>query len=85
MPIHDFRCAQGHVTESLVKIGVKEIQCPECGKAAELKFLTPPKLDWQGIGAQANASPEFISRFEKAHKERRKQEEAYTKDFYYTK
>lgn len=31
MPLHDFRCPQGHVTEQFVEQGVKWINCPKCG------------------------------------------------------
>ena len=71
----DFRCPAGHVHEALVKRGVKEHECPECGDQAQQVWITPPSLDWAGMAMGENAGPEFISRFEKSHKKRREQEE----------
>lgn len=74
--IHDFKCDHcGTVTERYIDNTVRVIDCPECGKSAYRAFLTAPKLDWSGIGAQASASPEFIDRFEKAHKQQKAIEE----------
>lgn len=75
MPIHDFRCPAGHVSELLVKSDVTVVECPECGNLAELKFLVAPKLDWMSMAQGENAGPEFIARFDRAHKQRREQEQ----------
>lgn len=75
MPMFDFRCPDGHVHEALVKVGVNEHVCPECGKTAKQVWLTAPKLDWTGMAMGENAGPEFIARFEKSRKQRREQEE----------
>lgn len=80
MPIHDFRCPDGHVHEALVKHGVNERVCPDCGKQAEKKFLTAPKLDWMGMAQGENAGPEFVARFDKAHKKRREQEQNHKRE-----
>ena len=78
MPAYDFRCTNGHTYEGRCSYEDRNSQvCPECDEPAKLVFLTAPNLDWMGIGAQANASPEFIDRFEKAHKQRAKQENDY--------
>ncbi len=70
MPIHDFRCTEcENVHDELVKMDVKVHSCPECHATSQLVFLTPPKIDWGRMGAQANVSPEFIDRFEKVHRE----------------
>lgn len=43
MPVHDFRCQQGHVTECMVGHGVNWIYCPQCRVAkAEKVFLRAP-------------------------------------------
>ena len=41
MPLHDFRCERGHVTEELVAQGVDEITC-SCYLPATKVFLTAP-------------------------------------------
>ena len=76
MPLYDFRCPDGHVHEAIVPYTERhKHECPECGKQAELVWLTTPKLDWSGMAMGPNAGPEFIDRFEKSHKKRREQEE----------
>jgi putative FmdB family regulatory protein len=77
MPIHDFRCPDGHVHDALVKLGVKEQLCPACGKTAEQVFLKAPQLDWSNMAMGANAGPEFIDRFDRSRKQRREQEKAH--------
>lgn len=78
MPIYDFQCPAGHVHEALVPYeDRKSHECPECGDTAKQVWLTAPKLDWMGMAQGANAGPEFIDRFEKAHKQRAKQEKDY--------
>lgn len=75
MIIHDFECeACGMVVEKFVDSSTKTISC-ECGGTAHRVFLVAPKLDWSGIGAQASASPEFIDKFEKSHKQQQRIEE----------
>lgn len=80
MPVFDFRCPEGHVHDALVKAGVKEQVCPECGETAKQVWLSAPKLDWAGMAMGENAGPEFIARFEKSHKKRREQEERTLKE-----
>lgn len=74
--LHDYRCDHcSTVTERFIDSDVRVIECPECGKNAYRVFLSAPKLDWMGMGAQKHASPEFIDRFEKAHKQQKAIEE----------
>ena len=85
MPTHDFQCGKCDAVSTLIvrweETGEWKTQpCTECNAPATLIFRQAPKIDWMGIGAQENASPEFIRKFEKAHKERRQQEEAHTKE-----
>jgi len=43
MPIHDFKCLRGHVTERFVEHGVDAIDCPVCqGIQATKVFLKAP-------------------------------------------
>lgn len=77
MPIHDFRCANGHITEQLVKSDVTRIQCPVCatGTLANRVFLTAPRVDWLALGASRHASPEAVERWDRMHKEQKAKEE----------
>jgi putative FmdB family regulatory protein len=37
MPMYEFKCQEGTVTEKFVKMGTKEIKCPKChGKAKKI-------------------------------------------------
>lgn len=81
MPIHDFRCTHcGTVHEALVKWNDTERDCPECGKVAVRVFLSAPKLDVLGMGAQKNVSPEFQDRFDKLHRDQKAKEEKSLKE-----
>jgi putative FmdB family regulatory protein len=35
MPVYEFECPEGKVTEKLVPMGTKHIRCPECGRKAK--------------------------------------------------
>ncbi len=80
MPLYDFRCANGHVSEHLVPVGTSEVDCPECGEPAKQVWLTAPKLDWAGMAQGPNAGPEFIDRFEKSRKQRAKAEQKHKEE-----
>ena len=69
MPLYDFECESGHVTEDMVKSTIKEIPCPTCGQPANRVWLKAPDFDWGAMGAQRNVSPEFTERFERVHKQ----------------
>lgn len=80
MPIHDFRCINGHVSDHLVRQGVALVDCPFCDEKAEMVFLTPPKLDWAGMAQGENAGPEFVDRFERSRRERVNLEQQHVKE-----
>lgn len=42
MPLHDFMCSQGHVTEQFVGHGVNGIACPACWGSAYKVFTCAP-------------------------------------------
>jgi putative FmdB family regulatory protein len=44
MPIYDFRCADGHVTERVRTIDTAAIACPECGENAERLVGAPSMI-----------------------------------------
>ena len=35
MPIYEFKCPNGKITEKLVKRGTKKIRCPKCHQNAQ--------------------------------------------------
>lgn len=35
MPIYEFKCPNGTITEKFVKMGTKAIRCPKCHKKAD--------------------------------------------------
>lgn len=41
MPLYDFRCADGHVTEALVARGVAVAPCRDCGEEAQRVAVSP--------------------------------------------
>lgn len=75
MPLFDFRCAAGHVTEALAHSSCDSISCEECGELAHKVLLRPPKIGWLQMGYQRDASPEAISRFDKMHRKQKAKDE----------
>lgn len=53
MPVYEFECPDGTVTERLVKIGTREIRCPECGQQAK-KILSQCTFALKGGGWYAD-------------------------------
>lgn len=77
MPLHDFKCANGHVHEELLSIHWKSeesMPCTECDKPSFRVFLTPPRIDWAGMAQGDNAGPEFVARFDKVHQDKAEKE-----------
>jgi len=35
MPIYEFKCPNGKISEKFVKLGTREIKCPKCRRKAE--------------------------------------------------
>jgi hypothetical protein len=75
-----YKCGSGHYHDAFVKNTVQEHECPDCGEVAKRVVRHAPKLDWLGIGASKNASPEFIDRWDKMHKDRKAHEERIEKE-----
>jgi putative FmdB family regulatory protein len=40
MPIYEFKCPNGTITEEIVKMNTKEIRCPKCHQKA-YKIISP--------------------------------------------
>jgi len=53
MPVYEFECPKGTVTERLVSLGTKSISCPCCHKRAK-KILSLCSFDLKGGGWYAD-------------------------------
>ena len=53
MPMYEFKCQEGTVTEKFVKMGTKEINCPKCHKKAK-KIISPCRFELKGGGWYAD-------------------------------
>ena len=49
MPVYEFKCPEGTITEKFVKMGTKQIECPKCRKKAK-KILSPCTFSLKGGG-----------------------------------
>jgi putative FmdB family regulatory protein len=49
MPLYDFKCPNGHVTEKLAPATVKNVPCPKCDRSArrvEISLPAGPNSTW---------------------------------------
>lgn len=77
---YSFKCHTcGHYHDAFVKRGTRP-HCPDCNGETKQVIRYAPKLDYLGMGAQKNAGPEFIDRFEKMHKDRKAHEDRKDRD-----
>ena len=53
MPVYEFECADGHITEELVPMGTKNIHCAKCRKKAK-KIISPCSFELKGGGWYAD-------------------------------
>ena len=54
MPVYEFECSCGEVTENFVKMGTKEsVACPICGKRAK-KIMSACTFELKGGGWYAD-------------------------------
>jgi putative FmdB family regulatory protein len=49
MPICEFRCPNGTITEKFVKMGTEEIKCPKCHQKAK-KIISACTFELKGSG-----------------------------------
>ena len=49
MPVYEFECPQGHITEDLVPMGTKHIRCSQCARKAK-KIISPCSFELKGGG-----------------------------------
>jgi putative FmdB family regulatory protein len=53
MPIYEFECPNGNITEKFVKIGTTEIKCPKCHRKAK-KIISRCIFELKGGGWYAD-------------------------------
>jgi len=53
MPVYEFECTKGHITEELVPMGTKNTQCTKCKKKAR-KILSTCSFELKGGGWYAD-------------------------------
>lgn len=53
MPVYEFECPEGTVTEKLVRMDTREIKCPKCGKKAK-KIMSCCSFELKGGGWYAD-------------------------------
>ena len=53
MPVYEFECPKGTVTERFVKMGTQSIKCPECGRKAR-KIISSCSFELKGGGWYAD-------------------------------
>jgi putative FmdB family regulatory protein len=53
MPVYEFECADGHITEKLVPMGTKNTRCTKCKKKAR-KIISPCSFELKGGGWYAD-------------------------------
>ena len=53
MPVYEFECANGHITEELVKMGTKTTTCSKCRKRAK-KIISQCSFELKGGGWYAD-------------------------------
>lgn len=49
MPLYEFECPDGTITEKFVKMGTEEIKCPKCNKKAK-KIISRCTFELKGGG-----------------------------------
>lgn len=78
--LHDYRCANGHVTEAYVQATERSRPCPICDEQSVRVILSCAKLDYGSMAMGESAGTTAIDRFEKQHKDQRKREEKFYKE-----
>ena len=53
MPVYEFECSDGHITEELVRMGTKSCRCSKCNKKAK-KIISQCSFDLKGGGWYAD-------------------------------
>ncbi len=53
MPVYEFKCKDGHITEKLVTMGTEHTKCSKCLKRAK-KIISPCSFELKGGGWYAD-------------------------------
>ena len=53
MPVYEFKCPQGHITEKLLPMGTKHTKCAKCNKRAK-KIISACTFELKGGGWYAD-------------------------------
>jgi putative FmdB family regulatory protein len=53
MPVYEFECPKGTITEKLVPMNTKHVNCPKCGLKAK-KIISPCSFELKGGGWYAD-------------------------------
>jgi len=53
MPVYEFECTKGHITEELVPMGTKHVKCTKCNHKAK-KIISPCSFELKGGGWYAD-------------------------------
>jgi len=53
MPVYEFECPEGTITEKLVRMNTKHIKCPKCSQKAK-KIISPCSFELKGGGWYAD-------------------------------
>lgn len=53
MPVYEFECDCGEITEALVKMNTEKIECPKCQKTAK-KIISACSFELKGGGWYAD-------------------------------
>ena len=75
--LFDFKCAEGHLTESFVDIDTKEIQCPICLTSTATRIISPTGIYLEPFSGLYTASYDRWTRVraEKLAKEKKQNAE----------
>lgn len=76
MPLYEYFCPEGHVTEHLTKYETRSLsrKCV-CGLNAEYRISTP-RIDYYHMGIDAQGNPTSGDKWERMHRQKLKQEQA---------
>jgi putative FmdB family regulatory protein len=50
MPVYEFECQCGKITEALVRMNTEQVECPKCHKMAK-KIISPCTFELNTIAA----------------------------------
>ena len=53
MPVYEFECSDGHITEELVRMGTQSTKCSKCKKRAK-KIMSQCSFELKGGGWYAD-------------------------------